>query len=144
MTTTAQAVTALGNNPPILLIAFLGFCAPTVATVVGNVLQGRANRNAQKAATDAARQLVVTAASSRSQLDDVKKVADATQKVTDATHAIINNQHTVLLQERAHDRRIIAKLLPDDADAQEAAETAEREAWDARNAQDKGIGKLPS
>lgn len=96
--------------PELLVDAFAVSVAPTLAVIANAALNWISAKRAQR---DAARS------------DDKLKQISA---VGVATHKIVNNQRTVMTNALAVALETIAKLMPDDEEAQLAAKRARRDA----------------
>jgi hypothetical protein len=123
----------------LIVVAFVG---NTVAVVVGAFLTyqfgRRATRDAaqaqiataqaqtdaataQKAALEAAKQLVEVAKTTTPLLEEISKTGKA-------THTLVNNDRSVALSRIAALTKLVARLLPNDKEAQAEAVAAQEEA----------------
>jgi hypothetical protein len=129
-------------SPETVILIVVAFMGNTVAVIVGAVLTYRFGRraaqdasvaqqatfkaqqdaaSAQTAALDAAKQLVEVAKTTAPLLEEISKTGKA-------THVLVNNDRSVALTRIAALTKLVARLLPNDTDAQTEAKAAQEEA----------------
>lgn len=134
------------DNFSLVIIAVLGSIGPTIAVIVGAIINYFGTKRAQEAAiqaqiataiaaenaakaqtaaAEAARLLVVAARNTDSRLQKIITAGNENMEVTEQTHKIVNSQRTIMLRMVASLARRIAKENPTDKAAQVAAEQAE-------------------